>query len=167
MGVFEHVWDFVCGERCVSIQEMTKRSFVYVGTAAAAGLLALCICASSSCDSHTCGGQRTLVERYVGYENAGFSTDVSRCFGPTSDCAALCEGLAIDLAIDLQNNGQRAMTGTVVLCERVPSPDGWADGGYRGWEDTGYVEHISNDGGTVDPERILHLIAGVVPFCGT
>jgi hypothetical protein len=130
-------------------------------------LLALCICASSSCKSDTCGGQRTLVERYVGFDDASLSVDVSRCFGPLSDCAHLCETLAIDLAIDLSNNGRTAMVGSVLLCERVPSPDGWADAGYTGWEDAGYVEDVSYDGGAVDPSRILHLVAGVKPFCGT
>jgi hypothetical protein len=58
------------------------------------------------------------------------------------------------------------MMGSVVLCERVPGPDGLADGGYKGWEDAGYVEQLSYDGGAVDPNRILHLIAGVVLACG-
>jgi len=132
----------------------------------AAGLFALRICATSSCDSNKCGGQATVVERYVGYAAADNSLSVSRCFGPTSDCASLCEDLAIDLGIDASNNAQKAMVGTVRLCERVPSPDGWADAGYVGWEDAGYFERISGDGGTVDPNRILHVIAGVKIHCG-
>ena len=145
---------------------MVKSSLLYVRTVATVGLLMLCICVASSCDSPACGGQGTLVERYVGFDDASFGVEISRCFGPSSDCARLCEGLATDLAIDQQNNGQRAMQGSVLLCERVPSPDGWADGGYSGWEDAGYVVRVSYDG-SVDPNRILHLIARVTPFCGT
>ena len=159
-------WDLVSGDRCVSIGEMTSRPSAYVGTLVAAGITALCICAFSSCGSRRCGGQRTLVEKYVGYAAADSSSYVSRCFGPTADCVALCEEIAIDLAIDASENGQRAMVGSVVLGERTPSPDGWADGGYSVREDAGYIERVFYDGGTVDPKRILHLVAAVAPACG-
>src|SRR5450759_2408326 len=149
---------------CGSTTEMTKDSPVDARIVATVGLLVLCICAASSCDSHTCGGQRTLVDKYVGFDANDNSLRVSRCFGPTSDCAPICEDLAIALATDSSNNGKTAMMGSVVLCERVPSPDGWADGGFKGWEDAGYVEQLSYDGGTVDPNRIIHLIAGVSHF---
>ena len=98
------------------------------------------------------------MERYFGFGDS-YSPYVEQCFGPYSDCFFLCQSLAAS-----ESRNQKTVTPEV--CERVPSPDGWADAGYQGWEDAGYVARVSGDGG-VDPDRILHVIFRVRTFCGT
>jgi len=103
------------------------------------------------------------VERYYGFDDSILSpSHNTSCFGPGSDCTALCEYYAIELSI----NGQTPLMGSVEVCERVPAPEGWADAGYQGWADAGYLAVTVSDGG-VDPNRILHVVVRLVPFCGT
>lgn len=125
-------------------------------------LLALCGLVAPSCSKRECKEPGTLLERYYGFEERYTGSDVYRCFGPEGDCAELCEYWAIELSI----NGRTPTIGSVEVCERVSPPDGWADAGYQGWGDAGYFEILSSDGG-VDPNRILHVVVRVAPFCGT
>jgi hypothetical protein len=126
-------------------------------------LLGLCALAVLSCTTTkpSCPGGGTLVERYYAFEATDKDTPLYYC-PPEGDCNRLCERLAIDLSI----NGQTPMTGSVVVCEWVRPPDGWSDAGFQGWDDAGYSVLVSGDGG-VDPNRVLHLIARISPFCGT
>jgi hypothetical protein len=93
---------------------------------------------------------------YFGFDDAYLTSQIFACFGPSADCSSLCESLPPSSGLTVVG---------VEVCERVPSPDGWADAGYRGWEDAGYVSMTLGDGG-VDPALILHVVFRIYPFCG-
>jgi len=110
-----------------------------------------------------CKDPGTLVEKYYGFGDRWDQSrpDIVECFGPPFDCMPLCMSLAGSEHADQKIPNLT----TPVVCERVSAPDGWADAGYQGWEDAGYVSKAEGDGG-VDPNRILHVVFRVRPFCG-
>ncbi len=116
---------------------------------------------SSSCSNGlppNCTDPGTLKEKYFGFDKGSTVQGAERCFGPSANCSDLCEFLSA-------SEGTGGTMAWAEVCERVPSPDGWADAGYQGWEDAGYVTRISGDA-SVDPERILHVVFRITPFCG-
>jgi hypothetical protein len=106
-----------------------------------------------------CKDPGTSREMYFAFDDSNMMPGTEQCFGPSADCMDLCIRLA-------QSECTGGTTASVDVCERVPSPDGWADAGYQGLEDAGYVSMASGDM-SVDPNRILHVVFRMRPFCGT
>jgi hypothetical protein len=101
----------------------------------------------------------SLREMYFGFDDSNIFSGTAECFGPSADCAYLCLQVA-----ELECTG--GMVPWVEVCELVPSPDGWADAGYQGLEDAGYVS-MASGGMSVDPSRILRVVFRMKPSCGT
>ncbi len=99
-----------------------------------------------------------LREMYFGFDDSNIFPGTAECFGPSADCMYLCLQVA-------QSECTGEMIPWVEVCELVPSPDGWADAGYRGWEDAGYVS-MASGGMSVDPSRILHVVFRTKRSCG-
>jgi hypothetical protein len=133
-----------------------------IGQFLKAGVLLLALGSVASCSRETpegCKDPGTLKEKYFGFDDSGLNQYVELCFGPSANCQYLCSSLA-------ESESRSSTMAFADVCERVPSPDGWADAGYQGWEDAGYVRRVVGDAG-VDPNRILHVVFRIRPFCGT
>ena len=138
---------------------MTKKSYLarLLWWIAERAVLAFPLVASSCLKSDRCpSGPQIEREMYFGFDDSNTYTGSAECFGPSADCSVICAHLNPPMT-----NGWVAR---VVVCERVPAPDGWADAGYRAWEDAGYETRTSSS--DVDPTRILHVVFIMEPFCG-